>query len=143
MGLRSWLGPALPPPRAWPCAPHRTPAFRAAGGRTRARLGEGVVLLPEAIEGFALMVKQTAQILQSFGTELAETELPNDVQSTSSVLCAHTEKKDRVKVRVALCGTGTGTGIGQDQAEATSQVRFGASEPASSPRTETCSLKAA
>ncbi|XP_032258470.1 guanine nucleotide exchange factor DBS isoform X2 [Phoca vitulina] len=50
-----------------------------------------------AIEGFALMVKQTAQILQSFGTELAETELPNDVQSTSSVLCAHTEKKDRVK----------------------------------------------
>jgi len=43
------------------------------------------------------MVKQTAQILQSFGTELAETELPNDVQSTSSVLCAHTEKKDRVK----------------------------------------------
>ncbi|XP_030889749.1 guanine nucleotide exchange factor DBS-like [Leptonychotes weddellii] len=50
-----------------------------------------------AIEGFALMVKQTAQMLQSFGTELAETELPNDVQSTSLVLCAHTEKKDRAK----------------------------------------------
>ncbi|XP_036105609.1 guanine nucleotide exchange factor DBS isoform X6 [Molossus molossus] len=57
-----------------------------------------------AIEGFALMVKQTAQMLQSFGTELAETELPNDVQSTSSVLCVHTEKKDKAKedMRLAL-----------------------------------------
>nr|XP_054385250.1 guanine nucleotide exchange factor DBS isoform X4 [Pongo abelii] len=57
-----------------------------------------------AIESFALMVKQTAQMLQSFGTELAETELPNDVQSTSSVLCAHTEKKDKAKedLRLAL-----------------------------------------
>uniref|UniRef100_A0A8C0G8L8 MCF.2 cell line derived transforming sequence like n=1 Tax=Chelonoidis abingdonii TaxID=106734 RepID=A0A8C0G8L8_CHEAB len=42
-----------------------------------------------AIESFALMVKQTAQMLQSFGTELAETEPPNDVQSTSSLLAAH------------------------------------------------------
>ncbi|XP_006883866.1 PREDICTED: guanine nucleotide exchange factor DBS [Elephantulus edwardii] len=50
-----------------------------------------------AIENFALMVKQTAQMLQSFGTELAETELPNDVQSTSSVLSVHTEKKDKMK----------------------------------------------
>ncbi|KAM5313220.1 guanine nucleotide exchange factor DBS isoform 4-T4 [Glossophaga mutica] len=57
-----------------------------------------------AIESFALMVKQTAQMLQSFGTELAETELPNDVQSTSSVLCAHTEKKVKAKedMRLAL-----------------------------------------
>ncbi|XP_072870619.1 guanine nucleotide exchange factor DBS isoform X8 [Chlorocebus sabaeus] len=57
-----------------------------------------------AIESFALMVKQTAQMLQSFGTELAETELPNDVQSTSSVLCAHTKKKDKAKedLRLAL-----------------------------------------
>uniref|UniRef100_A0A8B9GGB1 MCF.2 cell line derived transforming sequence like n=1 Tax=Amazona collaria TaxID=241587 RepID=A0A8B9GGB1_9PSIT len=50
-----------------------------------------------AIEGFAQKVKQTAQILQSFGTELAETELPNDVQSTSSLLATHTEKKDKMK----------------------------------------------
>ncbi|XP_026971596.1 guanine nucleotide exchange factor DBS isoform X1 [Sagmatias obliquidens] len=57
-----------------------------------------------AIESFALLVKQTAQMLQAFGTELAETELPNDVQSTSSVLRAHTEKKDRAKedMRLAL-----------------------------------------
>ncbi|XP_066169903.1 guanine nucleotide exchange factor DBS isoform X3 [Sylvia atricapilla] len=57
-----------------------------------------------AIEGFAQKVKQTAQILQSFGTELAETELPNDVQSTSSLLAIHTEKKDKMKedIRVAV-----------------------------------------
>ncbi|KAM4700290.1 guanine nucleotide exchange factor DBS [Discoglossus pictus] len=57
-----------------------------------------------AIENFALMVKQTAQMLQSFGTELAETELPNDVPSTSSLLAAHKEKKDKMKddLRIAL-----------------------------------------
>ncbi|XP_073520496.1 guanine nucleotide exchange factor DBS isoform X5 [Phyllobates terribilis] len=50
-----------------------------------------------AIESFALMVKLTAQTLQSFGTELAETELPNDVTTTSSLLAVHTEKKDKMK----------------------------------------------
>ncbi|XP_027722279.1 guanine nucleotide exchange factor DBS-like isoform X2 [Vombatus ursinus] len=55
-----------------------------------------------AIESFALMVKQTAQMLQSFGTELAETELPNDVQSTSSILSAHTEKKGKMKEDMML-----------------------------------------
>ncbi|XP_035249550.1 guanine nucleotide exchange factor DBS isoform X1 [Anguilla anguilla] len=57
-----------------------------------------------AIEGFALMVKKTAQVLQSFGAELAETELPNDVQATTSLLEAHTEKKDLMKddLRIAL-----------------------------------------
>ncbi|XP_016151145.1 guanine nucleotide exchange factor DBS-like [Sinocyclocheilus grahami] len=58
-----------------------------------------------AIEGFALMVKKTAQTLQSFGTELAETELPNDVEATSNLLTIHTEKKDTMKedLRIALC----------------------------------------
>ncbi|XP_058630467.1 guanine nucleotide exchange factor DBS isoform X4 [Onychostoma macrolepis] len=58
-----------------------------------------------AIEGFALMVKKTAQTLQSFGTELAETELPNDVEATSNLLTIHTEKKDKMKedLRIALC----------------------------------------
>lgn len=57
-----------------------------------------------AIEGFALMVKKTAQALQAFGTELAETELPNDVEATSTLLSAHTEKKDKMKedLKVAL-----------------------------------------
>ncbi|XP_048834608.1 guanine nucleotide exchange factor DBS-like isoform X4 [Brienomyrus brachyistius] len=50
-----------------------------------------------AIEGFALMVKMTAQSLQSFGTELAETELPKDIQATNDLLDAHTEKKDKMK----------------------------------------------
>ncbi|KFV07085.1 Guanine nucleotide exchange factor DBS, partial [Tauraco erythrolophus] len=55
-----------------------------------------------AIESFAQKVKQTAHILQSFGTELAETELPNDVQSTSSLLATHTEKKDKMKEDIRL-----------------------------------------
>lgn len=59
---------------------------------------------PKAIESFAVLVKQTAHALQCFGTELAETELPNDVQSTSLVLCTHTEKKDRAKVSALLLG---------------------------------------
>ncbi|XP_066562290.1 guanine nucleotide exchange factor DBS isoform X3 [Amia ocellicauda] len=57
-----------------------------------------------AIEGFALMVKKTAQTLQSFGTELAETELPNDVQATTNLLAVHLEKKDKMKedLQIAL-----------------------------------------
>lgn len=45
------------------------------------------------------MVKKTAQTLQAFGTELAETELPNDVEATSILLSAHTDKKEKMKVR--------------------------------------------
>ena len=52
----------------------------------------------QAIEAFALMVKTTAQTLQSFGTELAETELPNDVEATTNLLHTHTLKKDKMKV---------------------------------------------
>lgn len=52
----------------------------------------------QAIEGFALMVKKTAQTLQSFGTELAETELPNEIQATTLLLSTHTDKKDKMKV---------------------------------------------
>ncbi|XP_030613999.1 guanine nucleotide exchange factor DBS [Archocentrus centrarchus] len=57
-----------------------------------------------AIEGFALMVKKTAQILQSFGTELAETELPNEIQATTILLSTHTSKKEKMKedILVAL-----------------------------------------
>uniref|UniRef100_A0A3Q1BB33 Mcf.2 cell line derived transforming sequence-like b n=1 Tax=Amphiprion ocellaris TaxID=80972 RepID=A0A3Q1BB33_AMPOC len=57
-----------------------------------------------AIEGFALMVKKTAQTLQSFGSELAETELPNEIQATTLLLSTHTSKKDKTKedILVAL-----------------------------------------
>uniref|UniRef100_A0A671MYV6 Guanine nucleotide exchange factor DBS-like n=1 Tax=Sinocyclocheilus anshuiensis TaxID=1608454 RepID=A0A671MYV6_9TELE len=51
-----------------------------------------------AIENFALTVKSTAQMLQQFGTDLAETELPNDVQCTKDLLITHTEKHDKLKV---------------------------------------------
>lgn len=73
-------------------------AFRAAGHRLCAGFRDCLLASPKAIESFALMVKQTAQMLQTFGTELAETELPNDVQSTSLVLSVHTEKKAKAKV---------------------------------------------
>lgn len=57
-----------------------------------------VACMHQAIEGFALMVKKTAQTLQSFGTELAETELPNEIQATTILLSTHTNKKDKMKV---------------------------------------------
>lgn len=44
------------------------------------------------------MVKKTAQTLQSFGTELAETELPSEVQATTNLLSTHTDKKEQMKV---------------------------------------------
>ncbi|XP_042369114.1 guanine nucleotide exchange factor DBS-like isoform X1 [Plectropomus leopardus] len=57
-----------------------------------------------AIEAFALMVKTTAQTLQAFGTELAETELPNDAEATTNLLHTHTIKKEKMKedLQVAL-----------------------------------------
>ncbi|XP_034073172.1 guanine nucleotide exchange factor DBS isoform X3 [Gymnodraco acuticeps] len=57
-----------------------------------------------AIEAFALMVKTTAQTLQAFGTELAETELPNDTEATTALLHTHSQKKDKMKedLQVAL-----------------------------------------
>ncbi|KAM6921712.1 guanine nucleotide exchange factor DBS [Xenentodon cancila] len=55
-----------------------------------------------AIENFAVTVKTTAQMLQRFGTDLAETELPNDIQSTKDLLTAHTEKHDNIKDELKL-----------------------------------------
>ncbi|XP_047211354.1 guanine nucleotide exchange factor DBS isoform X4 [Girardinichthys multiradiatus] len=57
-----------------------------------------------AIEAFALMVKTVAQTLQAFGTELAETELPNDAEATIDLLHKHTLKKNTMKedLKVAL-----------------------------------------
>lgn len=37
-------------------------------------------------------------MLQKFGTDLAETELPNDVQCTKDLLTAHTDKHDKLQV---------------------------------------------
>lgn len=58
----------------------------------------GVDVLLQAIENFAMTVKNVAQMLQRFGTHLAETELPNDVQCTKDLLTAHTDKHNNLKV---------------------------------------------
>uniref|UniRef100_A0A5F8GKU7 MCF.2 cell line derived transforming sequence-like 2 n=1 Tax=Monodelphis domestica TaxID=13616 RepID=A0A5F8GKU7_MONDO len=58
-----------------------------------------------AIENFAVTVKTTAQMLQTFGTDLAETELPNDVQCTEQLLQAHTERHSELKAELKLAGS--------------------------------------
>ncbi|KAM4664541.1 proto-oncogene DBL [Discoglossus pictus] len=65
-----------------------TPEF---GGTLEYRHSDWVVFRT-AIEGFALTVKEIAQRLQAFGTELAETELPNDMYSIEHILANRTEK---------------------------------------------------
>ncbi|XP_058256500.1 guanine nucleotide exchange factor DBS isoform X1 [Hemibagrus wyckioides] len=55
-----------------------------------------------AIENFAVTVKTTAQMLQRFGTDLAETELPNDVQCTKDLLTAHTDKHNKLQDELKL-----------------------------------------
>lgn len=54
--------------------------------------------LIQAIEGFALTVKEIAQMLQAFGTELAETELPGDIYSIERILANRTENYCQLKV---------------------------------------------
>lgn len=49
-----------------------------------------------------MTVKTTAQMLQTFGTDLAETELPNDVQCTEELLSAHTDHHSKLKVNGVL-----------------------------------------
>ncbi|NWS83295.1 MCF2L factor, partial [Toxostoma redivivum] len=55
-----------------------------------------------AIENFAMTVKSTAQMLQTFGTDLAETELPNDVQCTEELLSSHTDQHSKLKDELKL-----------------------------------------
>lgn len=52
----------------------------------------------QAIENFALTVKEMAQMLQSFGTELAETELPDDIPSIEEILAIRAERYHLLKV---------------------------------------------
>ncbi|XP_029020159.1 proto-oncogene DBL isoform X2 [Betta splendens] len=55
------------------------------------------IVLRTAIEGFAVTVKDIAQMLQSFGTELAETELPSDGKTIEYLLESHTDKYRKLK----------------------------------------------
>nr|XP_044996201.1 proto-oncogene DBL isoform X4 [Jaculus jaculus] len=58
---------------------------------------EDFMLKLPAIENFALTVKEMAQMLQSFGTELAETELPDDIPSLEEILAIRAEKYHLLK----------------------------------------------
>lgn len=58
---------------------------------------------PQAIESFAVTVKDIAQMLQSFGTELAEAELPDEGKAIERLLQAHTEKYKKLKVSSYKC----------------------------------------
>ncbi|XP_069749640.1 proto-oncogene DBL isoform X2 [Narcine bancroftii] len=55
------------------------------------------ILFRTAIESFAVMVKDIAQMLQAFGTDLAEAELPCDLHSVENLLTARTEKYSQLK----------------------------------------------
>ncbi|ELW46923.1 Proto-oncogene DBL [Tupaia chinensis] len=50
------------------------------------------IIFRNAIENFAVTVKEMAQMLQSFGTELAETELPDDIPSIEEILAMRAER---------------------------------------------------
>ncbi|KAG5284663.1 hypothetical protein AALO_G00029130 [Alosa alosa] len=54
-------------------------------------------VLRTAIESFAVTVKEIAQLLQSFGTELAEIELPDEANAIEYLLTAHTDKYRQMK----------------------------------------------
>ncbi|ETE58344.1 Guanine nucleotide exchange factor DBS, partial [Ophiophagus hannah] len=58
---------------------------------------EDFLLKLPAIESFALTVKETAQMLQSFGMELAETQLPDETYSIERILALRTEKYYQLK----------------------------------------------
>ncbi|CAL8280172.1 unnamed protein product [Arctogadus glacialis] len=55
------------------------------------------VVLRRAIESFAVAVKEIAQLLQGFGSELAETELPDEAGTIEFLLTSHTLRYRQLK----------------------------------------------
>ncbi|KAG1928429.1 proto-oncogene DBL isoform X1 [Pimephales promelas] len=55
------------------------------------------IVLRTAIESFAVTVKEIAQLLQTFGTELSETELPDEASGIEYLLRSHTDKYRQMK----------------------------------------------
>ncbi|XP_058252256.1 proto-oncogene DBL isoform X1 [Hemibagrus wyckioides] len=55
------------------------------------------IFLRTAIESFAVTVKDIAQMLQAFGTELAEMELSQESNAIELLLLSHTEKYRKLK----------------------------------------------
>ncbi|XP_030914675.1 proto-oncogene DBL [Geospiza fortis] len=58
------------------------------------------VIFRTAIESFALTVKDIAQMLQCFGTELAEAELPEDMFCIERLLAVRTERYRQLKEEI-------------------------------------------
>ncbi|MBZ3885116.1 putative guanine nucleotide exchange factor MCF2L2 [Sciurus carolinensis] len=57
-----------------------------------------------AMENFALTLKNTAQMLQTFGSCLALTELPRGMLSTEDLLMSHTRQQDKMQDELKLLG---------------------------------------
>uniref|UniRef100_A0A3Q0SZA1 MCF.2 cell line derived transforming sequence n=1 Tax=Amphilophus citrinellus TaxID=61819 RepID=A0A3Q0SZA1_AMPCI len=55
------------------------------------------VVLRTAIETFAVTVKEIAQLLQSFGSELSDTELPDEANAIEFLLHSHTHRYRQMK----------------------------------------------
>uniref|UniRef100_UPI003AACB88C proto-oncogene DBL n=1 Tax=Centroberyx gerrardi TaxID=166262 RepID=UPI003AACB88C len=55
------------------------------------------IVLRTAIESFAVTVKEIAQLLQGFGSELAETELPDEANGIEFLLHSHTHRYRQMK----------------------------------------------
>ncbi|XP_049324988.1 proto-oncogene DBL isoform X2 [Astyanax mexicanus] len=55
------------------------------------------IVLRTAIESFAVTVKEVAQLLQTFGTELTEAELPDEASTIEYLLRSHTDRYRQMK----------------------------------------------
>ncbi|XP_076017440.1 proto-oncogene DBL [Genypterus blacodes] len=55
------------------------------------------IVLRTAIETFAVTVKEIAQLLQSFGSELSESELPDEAGAIDFLLHSHTQRYRQMK----------------------------------------------
>uniref|UniRef100_A0A674NL22 MCF.2 cell line derived transforming sequence n=1 Tax=Takifugu rubripes TaxID=31033 RepID=A0A674NL22_TAKRU len=56
------------------------------------------IVLRTAIETFAVTVKEIAQVLQGFGSELSDTELPDEASTIEFLLHSHTHRYRQMKV---------------------------------------------
>lgn len=52
----------------------------------------------QSIETFAVTVKEIAQLLQGFGSELSETELPDEANAIEFLLHSHSHRYRQMKV---------------------------------------------
>ncbi|XP_024862814.1 proto-oncogene DBL isoform X2 [Kryptolebias marmoratus] len=59
------------------------------------------VILRSSIETFAVTVKEIAQLLQGFGSELSDTELPDEANAIEFLVHSHTHRYRQMKVAAA------------------------------------------